>query len=358
MKPGTWCLPALVVLAATMGCGHAGRGRAVDADCAVFRQGAALDVKGAAALRERLKEKPEDAEARLMMAGYCAGRRGGAPDCLADFAGSILWLIKERPESCVHAAAPVRGPVDGPQTYGKAQELWVANEARDGPNKAEWLGNAGRFWRENGEVASAERCLFQAINTEQDSPVWRTELGLLYLEPAISRYVSDPRVIRKRAEEEFERALVRARRPEQRLGALAGMARLSLAAGDKDKAGKRARELLAEAGRSGGAPERPDAETTGNQMLGRFALERGDVAEARACLLKSAPLPGSPRFAAFGPDFTLARGLLEKGETETVLRYLELVGRSWVWPELLERWKSEIRETGASSLLPDQPARK
>lgn len=66
-----------------------------------------------------------------------------------------------------------------------------------------------------------------------------------------------------------------------------------------------------------------------NQILGRCALREGNLADAKAYLLKAGATPGSPQLNSFGPQLHLARELLEKGEKETVLQYLDLVSKFW-----------------------------
>lgn len=95
-----------------------------------------------------------------------------------------------------------------------------------------------------------------------------------------------------------------------------------------------------------------------NQLLGREALRQGKRDEARHALLAAGATPGSPQLNSFGPRFVLARELLEKGEKDVVLQYLDLVGRFWGHDDpqqphrarraaeqaaLLAKWKGEIR---------------
>lgn len=67
----------------------------------------------------------------------------------------------------------------------------------------------------------------------------------------------------------------------------------------------------------------------GNIVLGRLALKSGDVAGAKRHLLAAGTTPGSPVLCSFGPDMTLARGLLQVGERETVKEYLKLCASFW-----------------------------
>lgn len=97
----------------------------------------------------------------------------------------------------------------------------------------------------------------------------------------------------------------------------------------------------------------------GNLVLGRIALSRNDIAEAKRCLLASAESHGSDILDSIGPDFLFAGILVRKGEGETVIAYLDSVAHFWANPDeraeayskakarerlkLLEIWKEEIR---------------
>lgn len=67
-----------------------------------------------------------------------------------------------------------------------------------------------------------------------------------------------------------------------------------------------------------------------NSILGRVALREGRTAEAKDYLIAAGNTPGSPQLNSFGPDFILARELLEKRENAIVLRFLDLVERFMV----------------------------
>lgn len=81
-----------------------------------------------------------------------------------------------------------------------------------------------------------------------------------------------------------------------------------------------------------------------NQVLGRVALREGKITDARRYLLRAGSTPGSPQLNSFGPQLFLARELLERGEREVVLEYLDLVRRFWMKSRLaeLDQWKHEI----------------
>ena len=99
-----------------------------------------------------------------------------------------------------------------------------------------------------------------------------------------------------------------------------------------------------------------------NVLLGRIALRQGNLKEAKQYLLKAGKSPGSPQLNSFGPQFTFARELLEKGEKSVVIECLDLIGNFWANPEnadpsnqnslniarehaqQLTKWKKEILE--------------
>jgi hypothetical protein len=77
------------------------------------------------------------------------------------------------------------------------------------------------------------------------------------------------------------------------------------------------------------------------------ALRQGDSALAGQYLLKAGDTPGSPRLNGSGPDVTLAKELLEKGEAPVVLQFLALCKNFWKRDQgKLDEWTSAIRQGG------------
>lgn len=83
-----------------------------------------------------------------------------------------------------------------------------------------------------------------------------------------------------------------------------------------------------------------------NLVLGRLALLRGDIPQAEDYLLLSGMTPGSPALDTFGPNMSLARELLKRSRSETVLKYFEECKSFWP-PEdeggRLTRWSDEVQ---------------
>jgi hypothetical protein len=83
----------------------------------------------------------------------------------------------------------------------------------------------------------------------------------------------------------------------------------------------------------------------GNLVLGRIALREGRVADAVTFLHASGDVSGSPQLNSFGPNMTLAKELLEQGETEAVLAYFESCRTFWkMGTRRLDAWTEDVRQ--------------
>jgi hypothetical protein len=129
----------------------------------------------------------------------------------------------------------------------------------------------------------------------------------------------------------------------RRYHALAGIGRSALHVGDATAAAAAGHELLALAGEFRGW-DYGNAVHDGNEILGLAALRSDDVAAAKQALRAAGATPGSDRLAAEGPDLRLAHELLERGEREAVLAYLDDCARFWrAGAERIASWKDAIR---------------
>ena len=82
-----------------------------------------------------------------------------------------------------------------------------------------------------------------------------------------------------------------------------------------------------------------------NLVLGRLALRAGKIKAAEEYLIAAGKSPGSPQMDSFGPNLTLAKDLLDKGERETVLEYFMLCHRFWKMDRgRLEDWMQQVMD--------------
>jgi hypothetical protein len=153
----------------------------------------------------------------------------------------------------------------------------------------------------------------------------------------------------------------------ERFHALGSAARNALRDGKVKEAEALATELAGLAPKYEQDWNHGNAISDANEVLGRIALSKGDVMEAKRHLLASADSKGSPQLNSFGPSFLLARELAAKGEREAVIAFLDSVARFWANPDertepnsksvasenlkQLESWKEQLR----AGKVPDDP---
>lgn len=139
----------------------------------------------------------------------------------------------------------------------------------------------------------------------------------------------------------------------QRANLLPNLAMAEFEAGDDAAAARDAQRLLDLAPKS--PSNRENMIHAGNTILGRVALAKKDVNEAKERLLASARVAGSPVLNSFGPRMELAQDLLDVGQRDAVLQYLEMCRAFWTYdqgqldhkiklvkspgnPDLIQRW--------------------
>jgi hypothetical protein len=126
------------------------------------------------------------------------------------------------------------------------------------------------------------------------------------------------------------------------------LALASLDAGDLDRAQTLANQLLALVPKLKTDPRMSgsvdDIAHHSHLILGRAALRNGDIATAQANLLEAGRVEGGGTLSSFGPSMTLAKELLEAGDRETVVQYLELCRKFWRSGNRLDAWIATIRQ--------------
>lgn len=120
-----------------------------------------------------------------------------------------------------------------------------------------------------------------------------------------------------------------ARNETERFYALNRAAKNALKVGKTQEAGRLANELLQMAQTRTNDWNYGNAIQDSNQVLGRIALSKGEIAEAKKRLIASADSKGSPQMNSFGPNMQLAKDLLAKGEKEVVLEYFDRCKAFW-----------------------------
>ncbi len=141
-----------------------------------------------------------------------------------------------------------------------------------------------------------------------------------------------------------DNALTGAHDQLSRFYALNDAAKESFTAGKIEDARKDATELLTLAPNYASNWNYGNAIQDGNLVLGRIAVSEGRIEDAKQYLLAAGKSKGSPTMNSFGPNMSLAKDLLEKGERDTVLQYFELCRKFWTMDYgKLDDWSQEVK---------------
>lgn len=198
----------------------------------------------------------------------------------------------------------------------------------------------------------AESLLVRAQAMDARNPAWDRSLAEFY--EFRSRAAPTPAERAHwsaKALEQRDRSLRLSSDAATRAGQLSETAKTALRADAPQRAEQAAREALELAGPHRADPRFGPALHDAHMVLGRIALRRGDVEQAKAHLADSARIAGGGTLSSFGPNLGLARDLLERGERAAVLDYLEACRKFWTYPRSpLERWIRELREGGRADL--------
>lgn len=242
--------------------------------------------------------------------------------------------------------------------YEPAKDLWLQQCAANKSNAAV-LGNAAKFFVLN-EPELAENLFIDAQKLEPDNPKWHELLAQFYSLPGRQGSVELPNQRARQSLVELEMAEqirsahsgvlsdedTRALELLNRIHSLPKRARAAFDAGELKFAKQFADECLALT-KSAELDEYfqndGNAIHQGHLVLGRVALREGDLEQAKAHLIESGKTTGSPQLGSFGPNMSLAKELLEQGEREIVLEYLEMCEKFWErGSDRLAEWKDQI----------------
>jgi len=150
---------------------------------------------------------------------------------------------------------------------------------------------------------------------------------------------------RQTADQPLQTALDRlaaANSPELKFYALGEAAKQSFAAGKVEEARNYAQELLTLLPGFRQNQEYGNAVHDANLTLGRIAVREGRLEDAKRHLIESVRTPGA-RQMDYGPNMSLAKDLLEKGEQQAVLNYFALCKKFWNYGRL-DDWSQQVRE--------------
>jgi hypothetical protein len=185
------------------------------------------------------------------------------------------------------------------------------------------------------DPAIAQDLYERARAIEPDNPRWTSKLAHLHSRSAQGSL--DPAREANLALKEAERALA--------MGATdSTLAQMAFDAGDMIKARAYAEQFISVAAVIKGWNV-GNLIHKGNLVLGRIAVRDGRIADALIFLERAGQTPGSPQLNSFGPNMSLAKDLLEAGETAAVIAYFERCRAFWkMGGSKLDTWVAEARD--------------
>lgn len=306
-------------------------------------KGGKLSADAASKLEARLKESPDDLPARTQLLGYYFLKTFQSEIARKARQKHILWIIQNKPDSEI-AGLPEAElyPVFDEEVYSKAKGLWLKQVQVNDTNTAV-LENAANFFLIHNKKL-AEDFLKKAQSVEPENPKWSERLGHLY-----SLGISQKTTVSKKESaikslEQYEKSFMATSEERNRFYMLDDLAKAAFKAEEIQKAKSHATELLDLASAYQNDWNYGNAIHHGNLILGRIALKLDNIEKAKEYLISSGKTPGSPQLNSFGPNMSLAKDLLEKGESKVVLQYLDLCRIFWEGHgAILDKWESEIQ---------------
>lgn len=299
-----------------------------------------------------LRKDPEDAECRLKLLGACFGppadesRRRRRAD-------HIVWFVEHDPTHAI-LASPVGKMFSREEGFDRIAEAWADHLQTSRPDPHVVL-HAAHFFT-TADPARSTELLELGERIEPTWPNWGEELGTLAMRSvdvtidvaAIGRKGLIPmdQIVPTAASAlaHFERALaVAGDQRGWRFSLLASCARAAVIAQRFPEAKRYADAVLALAPACEDEFHAPDYVHDAHISRGHVALASADLPTAREELAAAGAIgsPNAPVLRSFGPDFRLAAQLLERGEKDAVVAYLDRCATFWN-PKRIARWKAEL----------------
>lgn len=302
-------------------------------------QGSKLTAKEATALEQRVEQNPSDIGARTQLLGYYSVKKYLNPTAREANQKHVLWLIENAPESEILGNPYGQlNAILNPVAYRQGKKAWIEQLKKEPKNLMLLQNSANYFLQHDRELAKDS--LQKAHTLDPKNPKWPATLGQLYSLDMISNSLNAKREAAKKALEQLELAYkLSTDRAQDAL--LKPLANAALEAQETTKAKMYAKKMLSQIGSDWNSGNKIHY---GNIILGKIALASDDVEEAKQRLLKAGKTSGSPQLNSFGPDMTLAKKLLQKGEKEVVLEYLTLCSKFWkLGKDRLAKWSEIVK---------------
>lgn len=316
----------------------------------LMARGIGLSQQQAEKLEKRLESDPNSFADRIELLDFYSFKKASnelTPSELTSRRGHVLWVIANEPSSAFAGDPAMRfypkGEEQDPDGLEEARKLWLS-EVGMRPSDSRTLYNAGEFFSSIYEYPRSEELLERARRIDGSSFDITFSLAEDYWHDTRYSATSDQRrTLAVKALGTFEQAINNAHDNDDKLFVLPNAAQAAFEAGDDAKAAAWSQEMLGMAETPLEGRDYADAIHYGNIVLGRIALQQGDVEDAATHLVKAGAIDGNPHLDTFGPNMMLAKELLERGDSKPVLAYFESCGKFWKSDDgKLGQWRSDV----------------
>ena len=305
--------------------------------------GRKLSSAEAEKLEKALAADPTDLAARLSLIAYYSNRYDEAFNLKKS--EHALWVIRNSPDSRALREFVYLRLTRLDKGFEEAKQLWLKNVDRYKDNLVV-LGNAAAFFM-LADQDVAEQLIKQGAAADAGNPQWPSLLGHLYMLQMNNATAAARRTLAAKALPQFELAY---KLPSNEMGKRMLLPQLTTSAfeaGEIEKARLWAVESLNQQSSSNLDPSFADSDHHAHIILGRIALRRENLAEARQQLIAAGKSPGSPVLGSFGPNMMLAKELLERGERDTVIHYFQECASFWkLHGDKLVDWTATVKSGG------------
>ena len=300
--------------------------------------GRTLSVDDATKLQQTLATNPNDVAARVSLIAYYSTVRDESSRTKKD--DQALWFIRNLPDwENLRWIIQVRLNPVLDKGFSEAKQLWLDNLNKYKGNTTV-IANAADFFKIN-DNSFAEKLIKEATLLEPTNPRWPSELGHILMLEMQSAKGETRRDFAAKAYEQYSLAYGLTPATGKWL-ILKELPVVAFEAGDLKYAREWALEILSQAATNPN-PTLVDPVHHAQIVLGRLALVNGNVQEAKERLVLAGQTAGSPSLKTSGPNMSLAKELLEKGERETVITYFEECASFWKDQGKLSQWTTQVR---------------
>ena len=301
---------------------------------AFFRTKSSLSEEQVFELQSKVDKDSTEVAARLQLLAYYSGRSSKDIEARSSLRKLVGWFIRNYPEDVGVQTILVDAGSD-PEGYLEIKKQWL-EVIEQYPNNVKIICNAAVFalLPEPDWGSELLNKVTELEITDSDSA---KRIGMVYGLKLMAEQSKKKREwSARKAIEHYELAIDLTGEPSEVSPLRILAATTALNVGKLQSARTHAQQLLND-------EDSDDSIHSANIILGRLALQSGDLEKAKAHLLAAGRVSSTPELTRSGPDMLLARELLREKEAEVVLEYFELCKTLCEKPEL-KQWAEQVKD--------------